>query len=308
LSGQKIAPAAIVALKRALTAIYWYKEDLQSFLTTSLDDPRILSRINWSDVKRQIVSDVIDRMAANQAMYSDQLIHLMLEVVKIDDFSHLARLEDGQSKVRVAKEAVTALKTLVEAHEDILHDRRKSEERRAAARERSDATAGIQHKLTELRNKYLSLLPSDHQRRGFILEKILIELFELFDLDPHASFRVVGEQIDGAFTFESIDYLFEGKWHNEPVGSAHLHVLSGKLSGKLDNALGLFLSINGFSTDGIAAYSLGGRRLILLMDGMDLMAVLEERITLPELLRRKRRHASQTGNIFLPIAEILAGR
>jgi hypothetical protein len=308
LPGQKIAPAAIVALKRALTAVYWYRDDLRSFLTTSLDDPRILSRVNWSEVKRQVVADVVDRMSANQSAYGDQLIDLMLEVARIDDFSHLARLEDGASKVRAAKEAVTALRSLVEADGDILRERSKSEERRANARERSRATQDIQQKLAELRDRYMSLLPSDHQQRGFILEKLLSELFNLFDLDPRASFRVIGEQIDGAFTFDSVDYLFEAKWHNDLIGAAHLDALSGKLNRKLDNALGLFLSISGFSADGIAAYSSGGRRLIVLMDGADLMAVLEDRVRLPELLRRKRRHASQTGNIFLPIAEILAGR
>ena len=87
----------------------------------------------------------------------------------------------------------------------------------------------------------------DHQRRGYRLEKILREVFELFDLDPRASFKIVGEQIDGAFTFEGTDYLFEGKWQQVAVSAADLDVLAGKLSRKLDNTLGLFLSVNGFS-------------------------------------------------------------
>jgi hypothetical protein len=133
-------------------------------------------------------------------------------------------------------------------------------------------------------------------------------LFELFDLDPRASFKVTGEQIDGAFTFDSTDYLFEGKWHADPIGAASLDSLTGKVNRKLDNALGLFLSINGFSPDGITAYTSSGRRPLILMDGADLMAVLEDRIKLPDLLLRKRRHASQTGNVFFSVAEILAGR
>jgi hypothetical protein len=42
------------------------------------------------------------------------------------------------------------------------------------------------------------------------------------------------------------------------------------------------------------------------MDGADLMAVFEERIDFVSLLLRKKRHASQTGNIYLRIHEILA--
>jgi len=33
-----IAPAAINALKEALTSIYWYKSDLRSFLTNTISD------------------------------------------------------------------------------------------------------------------------------------------------------------------------------------------------------------------------------------------------------------------------------
>ena len=44
---------------------------------------------------------------------------------------------------------------------------------------------------------------------------------------------------------------------------------------------------------------------MLLMDGSDLMAVLEGRIDLVQLLLRKRREASQSGNIYLRIDEVL---
>jgi hypothetical protein len=36
------------------------------------------------------------------------------------------------------------------------------------------------------------------------------------------------------------------------------------------------------------------------MDGGDLMAVVEERVGLDELLRRKRRHMNETGNCYFP--------
>ena len=46
---KKIASAAIVALKEALTNLYWYKGDLRSFLTSTLTNPALLSRLNWGD-------------------------------------------------------------------------------------------------------------------------------------------------------------------------------------------------------------------------------------------------------------------
>jgi hypothetical protein len=166
-------------------------------------------------------------------------------------------------------------------------------------------TTAVRTKLEDLNKDYFRLVSSrEHQQRGYQLEKIIRELFELFDLDPRASFKIVGEQIEWAFTFEGTDYLLEGKWQQEIIGASDLDVLAGKLSRKLDNTLGLLLSINGFSAEGVRAPS-SGRRVMLLMDGSDLMAVLEGRIDLIQLLLRKRREASQTGNIYLRIHEIL---
>jgi hypothetical protein len=84
-----------------------------------------------------------------------------------------------------------------------------------------------------------------------------MSIFELFDLDPKASFRNTGEQIDGAFRLEGTEYLFEAKWQKSPVGVQELDAFSSKVGRKLDNTLGVFLSINGFSEDGVKAHSIG---------------------------------------------------
>ena len=127
----------------------------------------------------------------------------------------------------------------------------------------------------------------------------MYDIFELFDLDPKASFRNRGEQIDGAFVLEGTEYLFEAKWHQSLIGVQDLDAFSAKVKRKLDNTLGVFLSMSGYSEDGIKAHSVG-RPNIILMDGADLMAVLEERVDFVSLIVRKKRHASQTGEIYLP--------
>lgn len=302
-----IAPAAINALKEALTNIYWYKRELRSFITNCIDEPSILSRLDWGDYKRNVVSTLVDYLAKNQAVYQRDLLGLMSEVVKIEDFSHLERLEDGLSKAKRARDSVSALAKLFGGHENIILEQQKSEERRKAAFEESLRKKGVRDKLEELKKQYNQLISSDDPHtRGYELEKIMKELFILFDLDPKASFKIKGEQIDGAFTFDKIDYLFEAKWQKELAGIQDLDGFNGKLFRKLENTLGLFLSINGFSEDAVKAHSTtGSRRMMILMDGSDLMAVLEGRIDLIQLLLRKRRYASQTGNIYLRIHEIL---
>lgn len=305
MSKKIIAPVAINALKEALTSIYWYKSDLRSFIMNTINDSSLLARINWEDYKRNIVANIIDFLSNHQETYQNDLLKLIVEVIKIDDFSHLRRLEDGKEKEERAKNAVVALKKLTIQHYDLMEEGKRKEQKRKKAYEKILKNKGVSERLEVIKKEYFNLISSaDPQKRGFELEKVLKKLFILFDLDPKASFKIIGEQIDGAFTFDNTDYLFEAKWQQKPVRIKDLDGFSGKLSRKLDNTLGLFLSINSFSEDAVKAHS-SGRRLMILMDGSDLMAIIEGRIDLIELLLRKRRHASQTGVIYLKIHEIL---
>lgn len=304
-SMKKIAPAAIHALKEALTYVYWYKSDLRSFLTNSLSDASLLSRLNWDDYKREIVARLVEHMVRNEEEYQGDLLRLMSEVSRVTDFAHLQRLDDGSAKAKTAQRAVQALRKQVEAHEEFLEHQEEIEQRRERAREQRLESQEVRNQLQRLQEEYFRLLSLSAQKRGYALEKLMYALFELFDLDPKASFRTQGEQIDGSFSFEGTDFLFEAKWEDRPTRRADLDTFHGKVRRKLENTLGLFLSINGFSEEGVAAYS-GGRSLMILMDGADLMAVLEGRIDLVTLLLRKRRHASQTGDIYLKIHELLA--
>ena len=300
-----ISPIAINALSEALTSIYWYKSELRSFLTHTISDTTILSKLNWEDYKRNIVSTLVNFLAKHQDTYKNDLLRLITEVCKMDDFSHLAQLEDGKEKAKKAKQTIEALRKQIAGYKDIIEEQKKQEERRQATYERTLKVKDVQNHLEEIKKEFYQLVSStDPHARGFKLEKVIKELFSLFDLDPKASFRIQGEQIDGAFTFENSDYLFEGKWQQELCNIQDLDAFSGKLGRRLENTLGLFCSINGFSEDAVKAHSTG-RRLTILMDGSDLMAVLEGRIDLIQLLLRKRRHASQTGNIYLKIHEIL---
>lgn len=302
---KRISPAAVQALKEALSLVYWYKSDLRSFLSHCIADPAILSRLNWNEYKRNIVATLVDHLKRNEEVYQRDITRLMSEVGKVTDFSHLRKLEDGEQKAADAKAAVEALRSQIKGHENIAIEQKASEARRKKAYEKLMQVNAVQQEIDSLKAEFLELVSSDNpQQRGFSLEKVLKGLFNLFDLDPKASFRIVGEQIDGAFSFEGTDYLLEAKWQQDPVRAKDLDGMAGKLSRKLENTLGLFLSINGFSEDAVKAHS-SGRRLVVLMDGSDLMAVLEGRIDLVQLLLRKRRKAAETGNIYLRIHEIL---
>ncbi|MCP5407868.1 MAG: restriction endonuclease [Chromatiaceae bacterium] len=304
MSAKRLSPAAIISLKEALCSIYWYKSDLRSFLSNCTGNPAFIGSLNWDNYKRQIVADLIDELTKDHESHLGALTKLCYEVTSITTFSHLEQLDGGAQKARRAKEAVEQLKQLVEPHQDKVKDEEASERRRKERAEKLKSNSAVREKLKELNSQFMSIATgASPQTRGFDLERLMYDLFELFDLDPKASFKNTGEQIDGAFSLELTDYLFEAKWQNELVGVQDLDGFASKVRRKLDNTLGLFLSMNGFSPDGIAAHSTG-RPSVILMDGADLMAVLEERIDFVTLLVRKKKHAAQTGNIFLHVHEI----
>ncbi len=299
---QRVSPVALAKLKDVLTHIYWYKRDLRSFLLSSLGESSLLAPYDWENtVKRQIASDLVDSMAQKQDRYLGHLRRLIKDAVEFNDFSHLEALEDGQIKAKKAKEAIASLRHLVTDHDKIVREKEAAEQRRKQEQERSTRNKSRSAKLNELKNRYTKLiLSTDPQGRGLELEKLMYDLFDLFDLDPRRSFILRGEQIDGAFTLDATNYIFEGRWRAESSSRGDLDTFTAKVGRKLDTTLGLFLSINGYAVDGVNIHS-AGRSMIILMTGADLMAVFDDRIDFAELLRRKKRHASDTGKILFEV-------
>jgi hypothetical protein len=300
----RISALAIQHLKEALSNIYWYKSDLKSFLISCINNKSVVYNANWDNYKRQIISDIIDELMSDQDKHLGDIRRILHEVSEMESFRHLEQLDDGKKKAERARGSVLELRRMIEDHDQKLKEEQKIRKKRQENIEKIRASQAVISRLDEIKERYSKLVTSkDHHNRGFELEKVLYDIFELFDLDPKASFRNTGEQIDGAFSLEGTDYLFEAKWQSFAVNASDLDSFNGKINRKLDNTLGLFLSINGFSNDAVQIYS-AGRSTILLMDGIDLLAVLENRIDFVSLIIRKRRHASQTGDIYFRVGSI----
>lgn len=173
-----IASAACVALKEALTCVYWYKSDLRSFLMTTVSNPALLGSLNWGDYKRNIVGQLVDYMAKRQDQYQGELIRLMTEVSRVDDFSHLAKLDGGKEKADAARRAVAALRKQTAGHDSLTDEQRKVEERRRQVHATLLRKSALRQGLEQLNGVYLRLLSEpDAQRRGYQLEKMLRTLF-----------------------------------------------------------------------------------------------------------------------------------
>src|SRR5262249_15109738 len=162
----------------------------RSFLTSALMNPVLLTHLNWGDYKRNVVGELIVFLERRQDEYQADLLRLMTEVARVDDFSHLERLEGGKLKAATARASVRALRKLTEAHESLFDEQKRLEERRQKAHAEMLRTKAVGTQLEELTKAYFKLLgTAEPQRRGYRLENIIRTLFELFDLDPRASFK-----------------------------------------------------------------------------------------------------------------------
>lgn len=305
LTKKKISPASITALKEALTNIYWTKKELRGFIFLTLKNNSIVSTIDWdNNVKYESVSQLVDRMFKRLDIFEEDLLTLLYEVSNFSDFSHLRKWDDAEKKIERAKDAVKALRQHTIGYFDLIKEKENAALRKADIELKISETKAIKSKLDTLRSDFMEIaICRDTQKRGYMLEVFLNKIFVLFDLDPKAPFKITGEQIDGAFTFQGNDYLLEVRWVKKPVNAGELYKFYGKLAGKLKNILGLFISIDGYSAESIKVDSPAIKSMIL-MDGADLNSVVEGHISLNELLYIKRRHASETGNIYLQFRDI----
>lgn len=296
---QNISSQALIALKDALAKVYWKKTELRQFIELTIDNSSIVSTINWKDnQKTESVSILIDRMVARKDIYLTDLLRLLKETSNFNDFSHLKYWDENGELTKRAVEAVAKLRNQTIGYFDALEDLARGEENRLNNLEKLKKTIDFSEKLEGLKKKFFEIaMEQSPQKRGYDFERILNELFNLFELKAKGPFKTLGEQIDGSFTFESQDFILEAKWQKQSVNAADLYVFGGKISGKLKNTLGLFISLDGFAKDCTETGSSILKSMIL-MDGQDLMLVLEGRISLGELIFQKRRHASDTGEIY----------
>jgi hypothetical protein len=303
-STQRVNPAVLHPLKEALTHAFWFKPDLRAFLNQCVGDRNMVASLDWTDRKRVVVGQLVDTLAADQHIHFEKLVTLLITTADIPDPTHLKQLDDGDMKYSRATEALRTLRDQVGPYKRLRDQDARAQQQREVARARAETRRAVTDKLAELKTEFSKIVALAPQPRGYALEKLLNELFAVYDIDAKGPFRNKGEQIDGAFTFDGTDFLLEAKWEDAQSSTDALSIFSSKVARKLDNTLGLFLSMNGFQQNALDLQA-QARPVMILMDGMDLIAVLDDRIDLASLLTRKKQHAARTGEVFLRVAEIL---
>lgn len=285
-------------MKDCILSLIWPKADVYSFLAQHGCTKKELGAINDYREAGLSRSEMIDRVFASLMLREDKglgvfrsMLHSLLNWSHFDSyyFDQLKKLDRGKAVHNL--EHLRQLQEIRDAR--INKDRREREVREKAAQQPQKA-------LSSLLSEYLDLHSGrvNPQTRGYALEKILLGLAKLDSLDVTESFRVSAEQIDGAIKYDGENYILEAKWQEKEAGNECVYQFAAKVEGKMYGR-GIFISVNGFSAGVVGDLVKGKVVKTVLVDGEDIVLVLENHISFRQMLDKKVKAAQIRGHIYI---------
>ena len=219
-------------------------------------------------------------------------------------FPDLAKHEDSTEMTRQAREAVAALGKYLAEKRTEQQNKQEGERLRKAAQEMRAKTVRSQAHLAKLRERLdKDLFPQlGTQQGGYAFQDWFYDFMAFSDVDHRRPYVTEGRQIDGSITLDGTTYLVELKFTSPQSVAADIDSLLSKVNTKADNTMGIMVSMSGYSSVAISQASFA-RTPLLLFDYSHLYMVLGGTETFSDMIRRVRRHSSQTGCAFLPTQE-----
>lgn len=292
------------AIVQVFGKAFWMKDPLRAFVLGAGVPPDLFDRFRDEakfKIARHLLSE-LDVMGDEGWAIQRRLLTELSRLKNIPDPTVPSREE--------ALDALRALKELAAAHELAVDEERSSTDQRTAeARVKQAALLARQEKVQELRQAFYGMAAArdDPQTRGYGLEDLLGDLFDLNEIVYRRPYRTPTEQIDGHFAFQGFDYLVEARWRAERPTEADLGGFKLKVDKKLASTRGLFVSIVGFRPEVVMEFTKGTSSNIVLMDGEDLTLILEGHVTLHDGLDLKIQKAAQEGIVFFPLRQRFSG-
>lgn len=227
----------------------------------------------------------------------------------VTELNKFKNLPDPAVKNRNAGiQALREFKEAVQKHDFSLYKETISASKSAFDIEkRAKNISNRKNRLMDLYQLFQNLSSSnDRQDRGYKLEELLCELFSIYEIDYRKSYRCDGEQIDGSFSFDGFGYIVESRWREKKPTLGELAEILVKIDRKIASTRGLVVSMAGFDCKVLQRLCESGPSKLVLMDGVDLTLILEDRVSLLDALKEKIDRATQEGVMFFPLRQMLS--
>ncbi|MCH8968382.1 MAG: restriction endonuclease [Planctomycetes bacterium] len=283
----------------ALLKSYWTKKGLKRFLRRSHIAESFLAQLSNDETKRDWLDRVFAKLEATERgrILINKMAHALAEQ---SSFPDLQGWEDSKGKIESATEAVKRIKVYLERKHEEKGREEEARKRREEAEERRSVIRRAKDDLDKLRTLLESLTGQiGTQEGGYAFQPWFYDLMDYSEVDNRRPYVKDGRQIDGSITVDGTTYLVELKFSAKQAGANDVDSLLAKVNTKSDNTMGLMVAISGFSKPAVAQASFA-KSPVLLMDHLHLYTVLMGTMEFADVLRRVRRHSSQTGVAYLP--------
>ncbi len=296
---KRLAPAFVELTLDALLKAIWYKPTLRRFLQQHRIADSVLAQWQDDQSKRDYMAWLWPKLIKTDEG-QEAILAMARSLSEMQSFPDLERKEDTKIRIPEAAQAIVRLREQVANINETLQETSDAKSRRQAAQRDMSKKQADQQSIEKLSSELNSLTRQTGTREGgYAFEKWFYDLAVCFDLDARPGYWADGRQIDGAITIEGTTFLLETKFTNEPIGSPDVDTFMAKIESKADNTMGLFVSISGFNTGAVKAASKHRTPMLLLDHGHIFNIILRGVMTLPQVVSRIKRHASQTGSAYL---------
>lgn len=255
-------------MKACILAVLWPRQDIFSFFRdngcTASDLTNAQDFKNAQISRAGMVDAVFEKLSARADGGLGQfraMLKALTEWAHFDPyyFDNLQKLDR-----KTAQQALEHLRQLVEIRDSKIRENRAR--RDAEAERQRIASKTRETLLTRFLDLYQDRIKP--QERGYKFEEALRDLALLEEIEVTASFRCVGEQIDGGLKFDGENYLLEAKWHDRSTSTEPLYAFAVKIEGKMYGR-GIFVSVNGFMPEPVQGLMRGKALKTILVDGED---------------------------------------
>jgi hypothetical protein len=295
----KITPRFIELTYEAALKSFWRKGALRKFLGgTNVPDTFIAT---WAgdESKREFLDRVFQKLQATD-LGRAVIFEMASALSEQTSFPDLRNWEDSDQKIADARKAVVELNACLRAQDEEVRSEREREVAKMRAR---DERQRIQRGLTDkqkLQDRLNALHPAvGTQQGGYDFQDWFYDLLDFCEIQNRRPYVSAGRQIDGSLTLDGTTYLVELKFTSGQADATDVDSLRSKVDDKADNTMGILVSISGYSSVAIKQAS-GRKTALLLLDAMHLYMFLAGSLSFQDVVLRVRRHASQTGEAYLP--------
>jgi len=300
---QKLAPHFVQLTQDACLKAFWRKRPLRNFLKQHNISDRKLASWYQDESKREFMERLFeDLLNIKDHKGHNVILKIARSLAEMKHFPDLENWEDSTDKISSAHKSVSRLRLEVNKLNQQIRDEKEIQRRKKIAQEEQQKTIIAKQTLEKLGQELNNLISKQGtQEGGYAFERWFYKLVNYYEITARPPYKTEGRGIDGSLTLDGTTFLIEIKFTKEQSGAPDIDVFMSKIVRKADNTMGIFVSMSGFSSVAIEEAS-RDRTPMLLMDYSHIYnLILLDILSLQDVIRRIKRHASQTGQAYLAV-------